>query len=310
MAEKEKIMVPRKEVRPLLYTVLALVLFAIIGQAACDRLGTLKGGARQWLMIAFMVFEILVLSVTVLFLSGKGRITRILAWIAGVLAFLYMFFIAFLLLFAESSPIEIYGAGWWVGRVDKLKEEQRLWSSSHWVGPGDSYYEYDDSVVEIPAETEAQSMEEPYRSAFDERARAEVTYRYYYSDTMINVLSYLYGRWIWLIYLTIAIVWIVAGVRASCLVCGIPSKLLYFASWLLFSIAIWLPALNGCGRHFFDYGPPFTGFSRAYLEYNLLVVGPPLGVISALVVQNSFTCLGHTRPSPVGGNPLQDLGRK
>lgn len=289
MVVKEKIGFLSKEMRPLLYAVLALVLFAVIGQAACDRLGTLKGGTCQWLTIAFTVFEIVVMPVVVCFLSRKGRITRILAWVAGVLAFLYMLFIAFLLLFAVSSPIEIYGAGWWIGRVDKLEEEQRLWSLSHWVGHGDPYYEYDDSVVEIPAETEAQSMEEPYRSALDERVCAETTYRYYYSDTMINVLSYLYGRWVWLVYLAIAISWMAAGVRASCLICGIPSKLLYFASWLLFTVVICLPALNGCGVRFFDYGPPFSGFSRAYWEYNLLVVGPPLGVMQSLVMKNSYT---------------------
>lgn len=75
MAGKGKVMYPRKEVQPLLYAVLALVLFAVIGQAVCDRLGTLKGGVRQWLMIVFMVFEILALSVTVRLLSGKGRIS-------------------------------------------------------------------------------------------------------------------------------------------------------------------------------------------------------------------------------------------
>lgn len=284
LAAKEKIRFPRKELRPLLYTVLALVFFAVIGQAACDQLGTLKGSVRQWLTIASTVIEIVVLFVAARFISRK---TRILAWVAGVLAFLYMLFIAFLLLFAVSSPIEIYGAGWWIGRVDKLEEEQRLWFLSHWVGPGDPYYEYDDSVVEIPAETEAQSLEEPYHSALDERARAETTYWYYYSDTMINVLSYLYGRWVWLIYLAIAIAWVAVGARASCLVCGIPSKLLYFASWLLFTIVIWLPALNGCGLRYFDYGPPFTGFPRGYWEYNLLMVGPPLGVMLFLAMRNS-----------------------
>lgn len=285
LTAKVKIKFPRKELRPLLYAVLALILFAVIGQAACDRLGALKGGARQWLTIAFMILEFAVLSLAVHLLSGQGRVIRILAWIAGVLTFLYILFIAVLLLFGVSSPVETYGTGWWIGQVDKLEEEQRLWSLSHWVGHGGPYYEYDNSVVEVPAETEAQSMEEPYRSALDERARAETTYWYYYSDTMINVLSYLYGRWVWLIYLAIVLAWMAAGVRASCLVRGTPSKLLYFASWLLFTIVLWLPALNGCGLSFFDYGPPFTGFSRAYWEYNLLMAGPPLGVMLSLATQ-------------------------
>lgn len=274
-----------KTLRILLYPTLALVLFAVLGQIACDRLGSVKGLSHQWITIALTFLEICVLVVCVRFLSRPGKVLLFVRRILGATVIAFMLFIAYFLIFAAPDRVETYSTGWWIGAVDKLEEEQRLWSVSHWVGRGDAYYEYDDSLAETPAKSEKEAREEPYHSAVDERARAEIAYRYYDSDTMLNVLSYVYGRWVWLVYLAIAIAWTAAGIWASAQVRGLPAKLLYFVSWALFTVVVWLPALNGCGLRFSYYGPPFTGFDSAYREYHRLMVGPPLGIILSFAIQ-------------------------
>lgn len=278
-----------KSLRILLYPTLALVLFAVSGQAACDQLGSVKGLSRQWITIALTLLEICALVVCIRFLSRPGRVLLFVRRILGAAAVAFMLFVAWLLVFAAPDQVESYGTGWWIGQVDKLEEERHLWSVSHWVGRGDAYYEYDDSVAVVPAKSETEALEEPYHSAADERYRAEVAYEYYYSDTMLNVLGYIYGRWVWLVYLVIAIAWTAAGIWASSRTRGLPAKLLYFASWTLFTVVIWLPALNGCGLRFSYYGPPFTGFGSAYLEYNLLMAGPPLGIMLSFVMRKHPT---------------------
>lgn len=278
-----------KNSRCLLYSTLAFVIFAICAQLVCDQLGTLQGGLLHLITIVLTFFEVVILYVVAMCLTGKGKAIRIIAWIVGVVAFLYMVFISSLLIFGSPNSVEVYGAGWWIGQVDKLEDEQSLWSLSHWVGHGDPYYEYDDSVVATPVEKEAQAMEEPYHSAVDERVRAETVYRFYYSDTLLNVLSYLFGRWVWLVYLAMAVVWMIFGALASSKVRKIPLKLLYLSSWLLFSAVVCMPALNTCGFKFSYYGPPFTGFSSAYWEFNLMMVGPPLAIMFYLLSKDGCT---------------------
>lgn len=267
---------------------LTFVLFAVLGQLACNQLGTLRRSFPHLITVILTFCEVAIIYFIAKGLARKGTAARIFAWIVGVITFLYMIFMSSLLIFGSPDSVEVYGAGWWIGQVDKQEEEQRLWSLSHWVGRGDPYYEYDDAIVATPAEKEAQAMAEPYHSALDERVRAETVYRYYYSDTLLNVLSYLFGRWVWLIYVAIAIIWMVLGIRALPKVNGIPLKLLYLSTWLLFSAVVWLPALNACGLKFSYYGPPFTGFSSAYWEFNLIMVGPPLAIMFFLLSGSGY----------------------
>lgn len=278
-----------KPLRVLLYPTLALALFAVFGQVACDQLGSVKGMFRQWLTVTLTLLEICGLLAGIRFLTRPGRVLLVVRWILGAVVAALMLFVAWMLIFTAPDRVETYGTGWWIGTVDKLEEEQRLWSVSHWAGRGDTYYEYEDSDAAEPAKSEKEAMEEPYHSAVDERARADVAYRYYYSDTMLNVLSYIYGRWVWLVYLVIVIAWTAAGIWVFLQVRGLPTKLLYFASWTLFTVVIWLPALNGCGLWFSYYGPPFTGFDSVYWEYSLLMVGPPLGMMLSFAVQKHTT---------------------
>lgn len=284
-----------KPLRLLLYPTLALVLFGVFGQIACDQVGSVKGMFHQWNTLALTLLEICCLLVCIHFLTKPGRVLLVIRRIVGVAVAVFMLFVSWMLVFTAPDQVVTYGTGWWIGQVDKLEEEQHLWSVTHWVGRGDAYYEYEDSDAAEPAKSEAEAMEEPYHSAVDERTRTEIAYRYYYSDTMLNVLSYLYGRWVWVIYLAIVIAWTVAGLWVSSQARGLSAKLLYFASWTLFTVVIWLPVLNGCGLHFSYYGPPFTGFGDAYWEYNLLMVGPPLGVMFSFVKQKSSVRDEYTR---------------
>ena len=128
-----------KSLRILLYPTLALVLFAVSGQAACDQLGAVKGLSRQWITIALTLLEICALVVCIRFLSRPGRVLLFVRRILGAAAVAFMLFVAWLLVFAAPDQVESYGTGWWIGQVDKLEEERHLWSVSHWVGRGDAY---------------------------------------------------------------------------------------------------------------------------------------------------------------------------
>ena len=123
MRIKEKLKSFPNELRHLLWAVFALVLFAIAGQITCDHLGTLKGFPYQCITIVLTFSEIALLYLVVRALFGKGKIIRILAWIIGVLMFLYMLFMSYVLIFGMPSPLEVYSTGWWIGQVDKLEEE-------------------------------------------------------------------------------------------------------------------------------------------------------------------------------------------
>lgn len=186
-------------------------------------------------------------------------------------------------IYSSFDSDDVYYAGWWIGHVDKLEEEQKLWRKTHWFGRGDEYYQYDYDVFENAPREEYRAEEEPYHSALEERYKAETVYRYFDSDTMLNVLSYFYGRWVWLLYLLIVLVSIVLGISLLPLVGNIHRKLLYCVACFLFIIITIMPTLNGCGLVYNGiYGPPFTGYGYAYWEFGALMAGPTLGIMLGL----------------------------
>ena len=63
-----------KPLRVLLYPTLALALFAVFGQVACDQLGSVKGMFRQWLTVTLTLLEICGLLAGIRFLTRPGRV--------------------------------------------------------------------------------------------------------------------------------------------------------------------------------------------------------------------------------------------
>ena len=72
----------------------------------------------------------------------------------GLAIAVWMLFASGMYIYSSLDSGDIYYAGWWVGYVDKLEEEQTLWRKTRWFGQGDEYYQYDyDIFVSSPKES-------------------------------------------------------------------------------------------------------------------------------------------------------------
>ena len=101
---------------------------------------------------------------------------------------------------------------------------------------------------------------------------------------MLNVLSYFYGRWVWLLYLLIALAAIALAISMLPLVGNTYTKILYCAACLLFAVITIMPDLNGCGLVYDSVsGPPFTGYGFGYWGFGIFITAPALGIILGLI---------------------------
>lgn len=276
-----------------LFALGSLVVFAVIGQIACDKIaleskrgkfwGYQSGLPYQGITIGITCAAIVLTNLAVRFFPRKHKIAKVFVWMLGIAMVAWMLLVSFIYIDSSFDFDDVYYAGWWIGHVDKLEEEQKLWRKTHWFGRGGKYYQYDYEVFENAPREESRAEDEPYHSALEERYKAETVYRYFDSDTMLNVLSYFYGRWVWLAYLLIVLTSIVLGISLLPLVDTIHRKLLYCTACSLFAVITIMPALNGCALVYNGiYGPLFTGYGYAYWEFGALMAGPTLGLILGL----------------------------
>ena len=270
-----------------------LILFAVFGQISCDEIALASRRGQYWeyqrgLPYLMATIGIICLAVGLIYLlirvlTVKRRVTKILAVMLGIAIVAWMLLISGLYIYRSIDSSDYYYAGWWIGYVNKLDEERNLWSKTHWFGKGDEYYQYSYEVfVNAPSE-EYRADEEPYHSAVEERCKAETIYQFFNSDTMLNVLSYFYGRWVWLVYSIIAVVTVSFGISLIATVDSLWKKTLFFVAWLLFAIITIMPVLNGCGLVYDGaFGPPFTGYGEAYWQFGVFITAPSIGIILGL----------------------------
>ena len=274
-----------------------LLVFAIIGQIGIDKICLESERGQYWeyerclpymgITIAVTGAAIGLIYLAVRFFPVKQKILKISAWVLGIVIAGWMLFCSGVTVYRATDSSDVYGAaGLWIAYVDRLEEEQKVWDRSHWFGHGDEVYEY--SYDEF---TEAHSHlylgneeEEPYQSIVDERYRMEYVFEYCASDTMINVLSYFYGKWVWLLYSVIALFALILGASMLPQAGRLPGKLMFLAAWILFGTITLLPALNGCALVFDPVaGPLFTGIGWYYWQFGVLFTGPAIGVILGLI---------------------------
>lgn len=274
-------------------TLVLLIAFAAIGQIACDEIALESRLGQQWDYQRGLPYLLITIGATcaatglmylaVRFFPVKNIILKIFAWLLGIVIVAWMLLVSVVYIYNSFDTGDVYHAGWWIGYVDKLEEEQALWRKTRWFGRGDEYYQYDyDVFANAPAE-EYRAEEEPYHTAVEERYKAEKVYRYFDSDTMLNVLSYFYGKWVWLLYSLITFASVILSISMLPLVGNTYIKILYCAACLLFMFITIMPALNGCGLVYDNVsGPPFTGYGPAYLEFEISATAPTLGIMLGL----------------------------
>lgn len=271
-----------------------LIVFAVIGQIACDEIALESRRGQYWDYQRGLPYLGITIGVTcaaagaiglaVRFFPVKYKAAKIFAWLLGIVIAAWMLLFSGLYVYVSLDSGDVYHAGWWVGYVDKLEEERALWRKTQWFGRGDEYYQYDYEVsANAPAE-EYRAKEEPYHTAVDERYKAETVYQDFDSVTMLNVLSYFYGRWVWLLYSLIALAAVALAISMLPLAGNLCTKILYCAACLLFVIITIMPALNGCGLVYDGVsGPPFTGYGYGYWGFGMLLTGPALGTLLGLI---------------------------
>lgn len=282
-----------------------LIAFAVIGQIACDEIALEsrrgqywdyhRGIPYLWITIGVTCAAAGAIYLAVRFFPVKHKACKIFAWLLGIAIAGWMLLISGMHIYMSFDSGDIYHAGWWIGYVDKLEEEQALWRKTRWFGRGDEYYQYDYEVFANAPTEEYRAKEEPYHTAVEERYKAETVYQYFDSDTMLNVLSYFYGRWVWLLYLLIVLASIALAISMLPLVGSIYAKILYCAACLLFMVITIMPALNGCGLVYDGIsGPPFTGPDSVYWWFGILITAPALGIMLGLIGRGQWKNPEHT----------------
>lgn len=274
-----------------------LLVFAIIGQIGIDQICLESEHGQYWeyerrlpnlgITIAVTGAAIGLIYLAVKFYPLKKKLLKIIAWVLGIALSGWMLSRAGYMIYSAIDSGDVYSAaGLWIGFVDRLEEEQKVWNKSHWFGHGDEVYEYsyDEFADAHNHLSVGNEEEEPYQSTADERYKAYSVFAYCSSDTMINVLSYFYGKWVWLLYSLLAICAVALGASVLPLSGKLPGKLMFLAAWILFCVITLLPALNGCALVFDAVaGPLFTGFGSYYREFGVLYAGPAIGVMLGLI---------------------------
>ena len=273
-----------------------LLVFAIVGQIAINEISYKSELGQTWEYESYfylygVTIVVAVAAAGLVYLAVKHfpvrkKIQKTLAWVLGALLSGWMLFCCGYSIYMTTDSGGVYGAaGLWLAYVDRLEEEKNVWGKSHWFGHGDEVYEYTYDEFE-----EAQSHlylgdeeEEPYHSIVDERYKMAYVFQYCESETMINVLSYFYGRWVWLLYSLLALCALTFGAFMLPLAGRWPRKLLFLAAWILLGIITLLPDLNGCALVFDPIaGPLFTGIGWYYWLFGALLSGPAIGVMLGL----------------------------
>lgn len=281
-----------------LITIGLLIAFAVLGQTAIDKIAHDSEAGQYWgyergLPYLGITIAVTCATVGVIYLAVRSfpmgkKALRVLAWVLGIAMAGWMLLFLYYYIYVSSDPGDVYGAaGLWIAHVDKLQTEREIWDKTHWYGQGDDVYAYsfDEYLKAYDHLYLGNEDEEPYHSIVDEREKIEYVFQYCESDTMINVLTYFYGRWVWLLYTLIVIAMLGFAISLLPTAGKTPGKLLYLTAWVSFAVISIMPALNGCAFLYNFWGPPFTGYGFVYREFNILLTGPAAGVMLGLADQ-------------------------
>ena len=282
-----------KEKRKLFYiSTIGLYLFAVFGQWVCGLAYDNQRCLQQREMRLRMLAVIAVCVLCVRLLRGDGRSKRVWRTILGAaLSVCMLAAMVYPLLQACNTRdsfavhprlIEREGGAHWTGELDWLEEEKKLWKLSHWAGRGEVWYQLDDAVLEnAPADADWES--EPYRSALEESCRGRYMLYDHGEKLLLNLTNYLLGRWIWLAYLLLALLWTGSGMTLFAEKKSRGETLLLSLAFLLPALRIWLPTLDCCGLVYSCVGPLFS-CAQGDAPTQLCAVAPAFGFLIGLTL--------------------------
>ena len=279
-----------------LISVGVLLIFTVIGQILINQISMESELSQDWEYDAYFPIHLVTVAVTVIvagliylavrYFPVKKKLQKLIAYVLGIALSGWMLFCAGFSIWQTTASLDVYEvAGLWQAYVDRLEEERKIWNKSHWAGHGDEVYKYSyDEFKEAQRHLHLGNEEnEAYRSIVDERYKMEYVFRYCESETMINVLCYFYGKWVWLLYLSLTL-YTLTSVALMLPSSGTWSrKLMFLVAWALFAIITLLPALNGCALVFDPIaGPICSGIGWYYWLFGALLSGPAIGTVLGL----------------------------
>ncbi len=285
-----------KEKRTLFYiSTIGLYLFAVFGQWVCCLAYENQSYSQQREMRLRMLAVIAVCVLCVWLLRGGGRKKRVWRTILGAaLSVCLVAGMAYPLLQLNNTRdsftvhprlVGYEGEAHWKAELDWREEKKNLWHLSRWAGRGDDWYRQDASVLEnAPEDVDWET--EPYRSALEEKCRARYMLYDRGEELLLNLTNYLLGRWIWLVYLLLALLWTGSGLSLFSERRSGSETLILILSFLLLTVRIWLRALDCCGLVCSDVGLLFSDDNQEAL-IQLAAVAPAFGLLIGLTLSES-----------------------
>ena len=285
----------KKKRRLFLVSTISFYLFAVFGQWVCCLAYENQSYSQQREMRLRMLAVIALCVFCAWLLRGGSRKKRVWRMILGtVLSASLVAGMAYPLLQLSNTRdsyavhprlVECEGRAHWTGELDWREEKKNLWILSRWAGRGADWYQVDASVLENAPE-DADWEAEPYRSALEEKCRARHMLYNCGEELLLNLTNYLLGRWIWLVYLLLALLWTGSGISMLLEKRSRGETLLLSLSFLLLTIRIWLPALDCCGLICSCVVLLFT-YNDGDVLIQLAAVAPSFGLLIGLTLSES-----------------------
>ncbi len=277
-----------------LISTICLYAFAVFGQWIIAMMVHLDGyGEQADMRLGTLVIIGLCVGAVWLF-RRSGKLGRFWGLVFGVIITAGILFFAGNSLYHMQDKKDTYYVGGWVddryydihwrSEIDWQEERGKLWRLSHWVGRGEPWYPYDDAVLESAPEDVDWASDEPYRTELDNRDRVRHIIWNSYADMLLNLLCYRLGRWVWCVYVLIALAWTGSGIAMLFELKTRRDLLLALPALGLLAILIWLPTLSCPGLVYSYHGLLFTAESSDTALLHYCAVAPAFGLLFGLTL--------------------------
>lgn len=226
-----------------------LILFGVLGQILSEMMGYSSELTDYLKYLMLVLFAGYIVYWFTKFLRKKpGKILQYFIKTAGAIILLWTIFMIVLcsiFQIKEAGETVYYGDGWYLAITEQTKEVKYLLSKCHFIGKGDTYYNYPDELA-LESERRMQEREENVQAAFEERDKAESVFGNYRRGLLLPVLSYQYGLWINYLYALIVLAWSVSAVGTFFRIQNRTEKIFY----LICGIEILMILGNAAGNSF------------------------------------------------------------
>lgn len=191
-----------------------LILFGVLGQILSEMMGyssELTDYLKYLMLVLFAGY--IVYWITKFLRKKPGKILQWFIKTAGAIILLWtilMIVLCSLLQIKEVGQTVYYGNGWYLATTEQTEEVKYMMSKCHFIGKGDTYYNYPDELA-LTSERSVYEREENVQAAVKERDKAEIVFGNFRMDLLLPVLSYQYGLWVNYLYALIVLAWSVSA---------------------------------------------------------------------------------------------------